>query len=71
MVRLLTFILISLVFLLSAGDKVLIWEVSAPNLPGKAYLAGSIHSGKAKWYPLNEAYDRAFDASSVVYFEIY
>ena len=71
MVRLLTFILVSFVFLLSAGDKVLIWEVSAPNLPGKAYLAGSIHSGKAKWYPLDEAYDRAFDASSVIYFEIF
>ena len=60
-----------MVFLLSAGDKVLIWEVSAPNLPGKAFLAGSIHSGKAKWYPLDAAYDRAFDASSVIYFEIY
>lgn len=71
MVRLLTFILISFVFLLSAGDKVLIWEVSAPDLPGKAFLAGSIHSGKAQWYPLDAAYDRAFDASSAVYFEIY
>ena len=71
MVRLLTFILISLVFLVSAGDKVLIWEVTAPNLPGKAFLAGSIHCGKAQWYPLDAAYDQAFDASSVIYFEIY
>ena len=71
MVRLLTFILVSLVFLLAAGDKVLIWEVSAPGLPGKAFLAGSIHSGKAQWYPLDAAYDRAFDAASAVYFEIY
>ena len=71
MVRLLTFILVSFVFLLSAGDKILIWDVTAPGLPGKAYLAGSIHSGKAQWYPLDGAYDRAFDASSVVYFEIY
>ena len=71
MVRLLTFILVSFVFLLSAGDKVLIWEVTAPDLPGKAYLAGSIHSGKAQWYPLDAAYDRALDVSSVIYFEIY
>ena len=71
MVRLLTFILVTFVFLLSAGDKVLIWEVTAPALPGKVYLAGSIHSGKAQWYPLDAAYDRALDASSAVYFEIF
>ena len=71
MVRLLTFILVSFVFLLSADDKVLIWEVTAPALPGKVYVAGSIHSGKAQWYPLDAAYDRALDASSAVYFEIF
>lgn len=71
MVRLLTFILVSFVFLLSAGDKVLIWEVTAPALPGKVYVAGSIHSGKAQWYPLDAAYDQALDASSAVYFEIF
>ena len=71
MVRLLTFILVSFVFLLSAGDKVLIWEVTAPALPGKVYVAGSIHTGKAQWYPLDAAYDRALDASSEVYFEIF
>ena len=71
MTRILAVLLIACSFILAADGKVLIWEVSAPNLPGKAYLAGSIHSGKAKWYPLDEAYDRAFDASSVIYFEIY
>ena len=71
MTRILAVILIACSFILAADGKVLIWEVSAPNLPGKAYLAGSIHSGKAKWYPLDEAYDRAFDASSVIFFEIY
>jgi len=57
--------------ILAAGEKILVWEASAPGLPGKAYLAGSIHSGKAQWYPLDSAYDRALDAASAVYFEIY
>jgi len=71
MKRFLTFALLFFILILAAGDKVLIWEASAPGLPGKAYLAGSIHSGKAEWYPLDAAYDRAFDAASVIYFEIY
>ena len=71
MTRILAVLLIACSFILAADGKVLIWEVSAPDLPGKAYVAGSIHSGKAKWYPLDKAYDRAFDASSVIYFEIY
>ena len=71
MKRFLTFALLLFTLILAAGDKVLIWEVSAPGLPGKAYLAGSIHSGKAEWYPLDAAYDRAFDAASVICFEIY
>ena len=71
MKRFLSFALLLFTLILAAGDKVLIWEASAPGLPGKAYLAGSIHSGKAEWYPLDAAYDRALDASSVVYFEIY
>ena len=71
MKRFLAFALLLFTLILAAGDKVLIWEASAPGLPGKAYLAGSIHSGKAEWYPLDAAYDRAFDAASVIYFEIY
>ena len=71
MTRFLCIVLIAFSFILAADGKVLIWEVSAPGQPGKAYLAGSIHSGKAQWYPLDAAYDRAFDASSVIYFEIY
>lgn len=71
MKRFLTAVLIWVVCIVSAGDRVLIWEASAPKLPGKAYIAGSIHSGKANWYPLDLAYDRALDAASAVYFEIY
>ena len=40
-------------------------------MPGKAFLAGSIHSGKAQWYPLDLAYDKAFDAAEIIFFEIY
>ena len=71
MKRILLIAVLLLGVVLAAGEKVLIWEVSGPKLPGKAYIAGSIHSGKAKWYPLDQAYDRAFDAASIVYFEIY
>ena len=71
MTRILAVLLIACSFILAAGEKVLIWETSAPGLPGKAYLAGSIHSGKVQWYPLDAAYDRALDAASVVYFEVY
>ena len=69
--RIVSVIFFLLAFVLSAGGKVLIWETSAPGLPGKIYLAGSIHSGKAQWYPLDAAYDRALDACNSVYFEIY
>ena len=68
---LLCIVLIAFNFILAADGKVLIWKVTAPDLPGKAFLAGSIHSGKAQWYPLDGAYDKAFDASAVVFFEIY
>ena len=68
---LLCIVLIAFNFILAADGKVLIWEVTAPDLPGKAFLTGSIHSGKAQWYPLDGAYDKAFDASAVVFFEIY
>lgn len=71
MARFLCIVLLAFSFILAADGKVLIWEVSAPGLPGKAFLAGSIHCGKAQWYPLDAAYDKAFDASSAVYFEIY
>ena len=72
LIRFLTVFFTLFCLLLSAAEKkVLIWEVSAPELPGKAFLAGSIHSGKKQWYPLDAAYDQAFDASSVIYFEIY
>ena len=68
---LLCIVLIAFNFILAADGKVLIWEVTAPNMPGKAFLAGSIHCGKAQWYPLDGAYDKAFDAAAVVFFEIY
>lgn len=71
MSRFLCIFLIAFSFILAADGKVLVWEVSAPYMPGKAFLAGSIHCGKAQWYPLDAAYDRAFDSAGVVYFEIH
>ena len=34
-----------------AADKALIWEVTKTGQPGKIYLVGSIHLGRADWYP--------------------
>ena len=71
MIRVLTVILALASLVLSADDKVLIWEAKSPELPGKAYVAGSIHIGKSQWYPLDRTYDRVFDEAGAVYFEIY
>lgn len=71
MIRFFSLLLIFFCAVLSAGDRVLIWEATMPGQPGRAYLAGSIHVGKAEWYPLDQAYDRALDASSEIWFEIY
>ena len=71
MIRFFNLLLIFFSTALAAGDKVLIWEATRPDQPGRAYLVGSIHVGKAEWYPLDQAYDRALDASSEVWFEIY
>ena len=38
MTRFLCIVLIAFSFILAADGKVLIWEVTAPNLPGKAFL---------------------------------
>ena len=71
MIRFFSLLLIFFCTALAGGDKVLIWEASMPGRPGRAYLAGSIHVGKAEWYPLDQAYDRALDAASELWFEIY
>lgn len=71
MIRFFSLLLIFFCTALAAGDKVLIWEATRPGQPGRAYLVGSIHVGKAEWYPLDQAYDRALDVSSEIWFEIY
>lgn len=72
MLRKLLILLLSVSALLAAGaEKVLVWEATSPKLPGKVFLAGAVHVGRAAWYPLDSAYDKALKASSAVYFEIY
>lgn len=70
MIRLLLLLTALLCCALHGGDKVLIWAATAPGLPGKAFLAGSIHTGKGAWYPLDRAYDQALSAADAVYFEV-
>ncbi len=54
-----------------AADKALIWEVTKTGQPGKIYLVGSIHLGRADWYPLDAVYDRVLKESQEMYFEIF
>ena len=54
-----------------AADKALIWEVTKTGQPGKIYLVGSIHLGRADWYPLDSVYDRVLKESQEMYFEIF
>jgi len=46
-----------------------VWKVSGPN-GGTLYLGGSIHALRSVDYPLPPAFNRAFDASSRLVFEI-
>ena len=69
-------ILFSLLLVLSvlalfAADKALIWEVVKTGQPGKIYLVGSIHLGRADWYPLDSVYDKVLKESQEMYFEIF
>lgn len=59
------------VLTLFAADKALIWEVTKTGEPGKIYLVGSIHLGRADWYPLDAVYDRVLKESQEMYFEIF
>ena len=38
-----------------------LWEVT--SLTNRAYLFGTVHAGKADWYPLPPAVEDAFDDS--------
>jgi len=44
-----------------------LWEVS--SLTNRAYLFGTVHAGKASWYPLPRAVEDAFEDSKVVVVE--
>ncbi len=69
--KILILLLLASALLAAGAEKVLVWEAVSPNLPGKVFLAGSVHVGRAAWYPLDSAYDKALKASSSLYFEIF
>jgi uncharacterized protein len=46
-----------------------VWKVTGPS-GGTLYLGGSVHALKSSDYPLPAAYNRAFDASSRIAFEV-
>jgi uncharacterized protein len=53
----------------ACSDAASVWKVIGPN-GGVLYLGGSIHALKSTDYPLPSSYNRAFDASTRIVFEI-
>lgn len=52
------------------GADAAVWSVTHETLPGKVYLVGSVHAGKASMYPLDEVYDRILSEADFLAFEI-
>lgn len=70
-VFLILFLFLSCLILLSAGEKILVWEAVHPGKAGKLFLAGSIHLGKKTLYPLDRTYDQILAQSHEMIFEIF
>jgi uncharacterized protein len=51
------------------GATACVWKVTAPN-GGTLYVGGSVHALRSSDYPLPAAYNRAFDASTNLAFEV-
>ncbi|CAN5262600.1 TraB/GumN family protein [soil metagenome] len=55
--------------LLPRAEAAAVWKVTAPN--GRSiYIGGSVHALRSADYPLPAAFNRAFDASSRIVFEV-
>lgn len=54
-------------FAAPAAAESFLWEVT--SLTNRAYLFGTIHAGKADWYPLPDAVESAFQQSKVLVVE--
>lgn len=52
-----------------SADAAAVWKITGPN-GGTLYLGGSIHALRSTDYPLPEAFNRAFEASSHLVFEV-
>ena len=64
------FCFLILAVLLFAGQALaanFLWEVT--SVTNKAYLFGTVHAGKANWYPLPRAVEDAFEDSNVLVVE--
>src|SRR5689334_187672 len=53
----------------AAAPKNFIWKVTSPS-GGVLYLAGSVHLLSKDYYPLDPAFDRAFEASTTLVEEL-
>lgn len=51
------------------GDKHMLWKVSSNDGTTEGYLVGSIHLMKPDAYPLDTAFDEAFDEADLLVFE--
>ena len=52
------------------SPEVLIWEAVHKDLPGKLYLAGTLHAAPRSLYPLDSTYDRVLNEASGIGVEI-
>jgi uncharacterized protein YbaP (TraB family) len=68
-IRLLVVSALILFFIPGPIDAASVWKVTGPN-GGLLYLGGSIHALRSSDYPLPSAYNRVFDASSRLAFEV-
>ena len=54
----------------SKENPVFAWVVTHPNIKGKVYLVGSMHTGKASFYPLHPVIEHAFAESDALAVEV-
>jgi uncharacterized protein YbaP (TraB family) len=61
------FLVVLVAFAGAASAESFLWEVS--SLTNRVYLFGTVHAGKASWYPLPDVVEDAFAASKVLVVE--
>jgi uncharacterized protein YbaP (TraB family) len=67
MISRLAAVLLACTFAFAARAESYLWEIATFN--NRLYLYGTVHAGKADWYPLDEAVEEAFKDSQILVVE--